>query len=192
MAEPARAAPSLDQILSRHGLRSDKAQVLEALDRSLEESLTRHRTASPSARRAALLARGGFVAADGSRIRLVAAQAASDYAALVETALSTAEVAGLLGVSESRVRQVTAAHRFVALPGKPRRYPRWQFTDRGVVPNLDLVLSDLDASLDPVGLWRFFVTPDPDLALEGVSISPRDWLIAGADPGRVRELLRDL
>src|SRR5216683_335804 len=112
------AAPSLDRILSRHGLRSDKARVLEALDRSLEESLSRHHTASPSMKRAALLAHGGFTAAEESTVRLVATQAASDYAALVETALTTAEVASLSGVSESRVRQLTAARRFAAMPGK--------------------------------------------------------------------------
>lgn len=189
MTEP---ALSLDRILSRHGLRADKARVLEAFDRSLEESLPRHRTAPASPKRAALLARGGFVAADDSTVRLVAAQAASDYAALLETALVTGEVAELLGVSESRIRQLTAARRLVALGGKPRRYPAWQFTDRGVVPNLELVIADVDPALDQVSLWRFFVTPDPDLALNGVPVSPRDWLVAGADPARVRTLVRDL
>jgi len=192
MSEAARTTASLEQILSRHGLRSDKARVLEALDRSLNDTLPRHRTAAPPAKRAALLARGGFTAADTPTVRLVATQAASDYAVLVETALTTAQVAELLGVSDSRVRQLTADRRLVALFGKPRRYPAWQFTDRGTVPNLKQVLPDAHPALDPVSLWRFFVTPDPDLSLEGVSVSPRDWLVAGADPGGVRALLRDL
>ncbi|MCA1837069.1 MAG: hypothetical protein LC721_12390 [Actinobacteria bacterium] len=191
VSEPARAT-SLDQILLRHGLRGDKARLLDTLDRSLEESLPRHRVAAPSTKRAALLARGGFTAAGESAVRLVATQRASDYAALVETALVTADVAELVGVSDSRIRQLTADRRLVALPGKPRRYPAWQFTDHGLVPNLELVLPDADPGLDQVSLWRFFVSPDPDLALDGVSVSPRDWLVAGADPGRVQALLRDL
>ena len=64
--------------------------------------------------------------------------------------------------------------------------------ERGPVPNLEVVLSDVDPSLDPLSLWRFFVSPDPDLTLDGVSMAPRDWLVAGADPARVRALLRDL
>jgi len=166
--------------------------MLEILDRSLQESLPRHRSVPPSAKRAALLARGGFRAADDATVRLVAAQGASDYAALVGTALTTADAAALLGVSDSRVRQLTADRRLAALPGKPRRYPAWQFTDRGQLPNLDAVLRDADPALDQISMWRFFVTRDPDLTLDGASVSPRDWLAAGADPERVRALLRDL
>lgn len=191
MSEPAKAA-SFDQVLSRHGLGGDRARVLEILDRSLQESLARHLARAPSAKRAALLARGGFSAADQSSVRMVATQAASDYAALVETGRTTAEVAKLLGVSDSRVRQLTGDRRLATLPGKPRRYPSWQFTERGPLPNLELALPDADPTLDPVSLWRFFVTADPDLSLDGVSVSPQDWLEAGADPGRVRALLRDL
>ncbi len=192
MSEHAQQSPSFDQVLTRHGLRADKQQVLRALDQSLDEALSRHQSAPASPRRSALLERGGFRAATEHESLTVASRAAGDYAALVETALTTTQVAELLRVSESRVRQLTGRHRYSALPGKPRRYPRWQFTDHGVFPNLDFVLPAADELLDPVSLWRFFVNPDPDLVLDGLEISPRDWLAAGADPNRVRGLLAGL
>lgn len=192
VAQPAEQRPTFDRVLSRHGLRAERDEVLRSLDRSLADSFAHHQAAPPSAKRAALLARGGFRAADDAAVRTIATQAATDYTALVETALTTAEVAKLLRVSESRVRQLTGARRLAALSGKPRRYPRWQFTERGPVPHLDVVLPAAGPALDPLSLWRFFLTSDPDLVLDGEVVSPRDWLVAGADPDRVRELIADL
>lgn len=193
MAEPSRqGGPSFDGVLARHGLAGEKAAVIEALDRSLAEALSHHRVAAPTKRRAALLARGGFRAAEEGTVRNVAAQAAADYAAVVETALSTAQVAELLGLSQSRVRQLSASRSLTFLPGKPRHYPSWQFSDRGLLPNITSVLREADEALDAVGLWRFFVTADPDLVFDGEPLSPSEWLAAGAEPDRVRERLADL
>ena len=74
------------------------------------------------------------------------------------------------------------------------RTARWQHDRDGdtVLPGLASVVARLDPSLHPPGVFRWFVTPDPDLELDQTPVSPRDWLRLGNDPAPVAALAEAL
>jgi hypothetical protein len=112
------------------------------------------------------------------------------YALMLASALSTAEAADRLGVSEGRVRQrLKEGSLYGVRTPKGHRLPAFQFTDTGgEVPNVGALLRPLDGDLHPVAVENWFTLPDPDLYLDGNDenpISPREWLLAGGSPGAV-------
>jgi hypothetical protein len=122
------------------------------------------------------------------------ARSVAEYAALLETGLSTAEAAARLGVDPSRVRQMLTAD-------PPRLYgirtkggwslPRFQFDGERLVPGAGDVLGRIDPELHPIAVYRWFTSPNPDLVDERFSprpLSPRDWLLLGLPPEPVAEL----
>jgi hypothetical protein len=36
--------------------------------------------------------------------------------------------------------------------------------------------------MHPLAVAHWFTSPDPELTLDGVALSPRDWLLSGGDP----------
>jgi hypothetical protein len=42
--------------------------------------------------------------------------------------------------------------------------------------------------MHPLAVARWFATPDPDLSVDDVALSPRDWLLAGGDPEAVAKI----
>lgn len=146
--------------------------------------------------RAALL-RGGFSfdplppGADDPLARTVA-----EYAALLATAPPVPEVARLLGVDDSRVRQRLAKRSLygVKLPDG-WRLPAFQFDPARpgrLVPGIDRVLPRLDPALHPVGVYRWFTLPNTDLVIDNAPVSPLDWLRSGGDPTEAATLAADL
>lgn len=122
-------------------------------------------------------------------------QVAGQYAQLVESALTAAQVAERLGVTPSRVRQRTEARTLYAIAtGSGRVYPRWQFSDSGTIPGLARILDVLSRSAHPVAVERFMLTVHPDLESSEVGsiLCPRDWLIAGHSPEDVALMAREL
>jgi hypothetical protein len=120
---------------------------------------------------------------------------AQDYARMYLEALSTTEVAALLHVQPSRVRQRLAARTLFGLAKDDRWVlPRFQFIGGKPVPGIGKVLQVLDEALHPVTVERFFATPQPELYAEEVGrpLTPREWLQAGYDPAPVVQLARDL
>ena len=123
------------------------------------------------------------------------------YAALLETALDTAELARRLRVDPSRVRQRLTS-RPPSLYGI-RRSAGWAIpvfqlahpdADR-LVPGVGRVVARLPGDLHPVAVYRWFTTPTPDLAPpDGAAeaLSPRDWLLAGLDVEAVEALAGEL
>lgn len=67
------------------------------------------------------------------------------------------------------------------------RLPAWQFTDGGVLPGLDRALAVIPEGIDPVGVWEWFVHPDPSLLnlwpgeVDCDVVSVRDWLRLGGE-----------
>jgi excisionase family DNA binding protein len=121
------------------------------------------------------------------------AHTAARYSELLATALSTESAARLLDVEDSRIRQRLQEGTLYGVKiGRNWRLPSFQFTARGVVPGVEHVFPRLDATLHPVAVYRWFVEPNRDLVYEDRAVSPRDWLLSGADPIVVGDLAEDL
>jgi hypothetical protein len=107
-------------------------------------------------------------------------------ARLISTAYSANEVAELLGVNESRVRQRRADRTLWAIQDRGGWiFPALQFEDeagrRGQIRELDRVLQVLPVDLHPLSVAGFLTTPQPDLRVGGHPVSPLDWLRSGGD-----------
>lgn len=146
-----------------------------------------------------VLERGGIVplerGAEGSGAAGQLAGTTVRYAALLAAALTEADAAGLLGVSQGRVRQRIAEGTLYAIrAGKERRLPRFQFDGDGEVPNVGEVMREVPADAHPVSVERWFTEPEPELSLsEGEEgASPRDWLISGGSPEAIKALAVEL
>jgi excisionase family DNA binding protein len=113
------------------------------------------------------------------------ARTAAKYAALLATALTTREAAGLLGTGESRVRQRLKEKTLYGVKaGRENRLPAFQFEGGKEVPGIGEVLRHVDRSLHPVALSNWFTLPNPDLHLDEQerAVSPREWLLSGGAP----------
>ncbi len=116
------------------------------------------------------------------------ARGAAEYAALLATALTPAQVAHRLGLDVSRVRHRLAARTLYGIKTPDGwRLPVFQFNHftGGVLPGIGAVLATLDPRIHPVSIQRWFLSPDPDLEIEGRMVSPRDWLLHGGAPTAV-------
>ena len=118
-----------------------------------------------------------------------------DYMALVETSFSTAEVARMLEVDTSRVRQRLRSRSLLGVEYEGEwRLPRFQFERRKVLPGLATVLAAVPQDANALEVAEWFLLPNPDLELKGREqpMSPRSWLLRGLPPLHVAELARDL
>lgn len=109
---------------------------------------------------------------------------AAQYAQLIASAYSQAEVARLLDVTTSRVRQRTDNGSLYAIVADQGRvYPRWQFNTGQTLPGLAMVLRAINEQAHPLAVERFMLTPHPDLSAAslGEALCPRDWLLTGHD-----------
>lgn len=186
---------ALENALAKAGLRVDAEEFLRLLEDAARKVSPPHpRPAeyfSP-AQRQALADVGLDLAAyredePDPRARTVAA-----HAVLAETAYSVADAARHLEVDTSRIRHRLAAGRLTGWKDQGWRLPAWQFTANGVLPGLDVVLRGLPADQPPLVVAAFMNTPQPDLVINGKSVTPRDWLLAYGDPKPVAELAETL
>jgi hypothetical protein len=121
------------------------------------------------------------------------ADSLTDYVALLETSLSTAEAAKLLKVDASRVRQRLRERSLYGIEYEDSwRLPRFQFERRSVLPGLAKVLATLPQELHPLDVATWFTLPNPDLERgdAGEVVSPREWLLHGGDVEAVVALAR--
>jgi len=121
-----------------------------------------------------------IVVAEAERTNLMTL--AAEYAQLVASADSMAEVAERLGVKSSRIRQRIGNRSLYAIDtGGSRVFPRFQFSGAATLPGFGEVLGAFDPDTHPVAVARFFLTPTSDLEsdLADGAVSPRDWLLAG-------------
>lgn len=148
-----------------------------------------------SPEQAAALERGGLSLAplnlrDPDNALAVSIEA---YSRLLLESLDLETAARRLGVSESRLRQRLGARTLYGIKWEGRwRLPLFQFTARGVLPGLEVVVPALDPALAPPAVERWFTTPDHDLAVGERSLSPQAWLAGGHDPAAVAAIAADL
>jgi uncharacterized protein YifE (UPF0438 family) len=190
--------------LYAHGIRvapeTLDVMVQEAVDRMRRTLYRSDPRADLTAAEAEALRRGGFnlepldLGADDPLV-----QTAAEFAALLKESLPTAAAAERLGVDPSRIRQ-----RLTSQP--PTLYgirlesgwvvPELQFDGSKLIPGIAEVVARLDPELHPMSVFRWFTTPNPDLALEGEegsrTLSPRDWLRLGLPVQAVADLAADL
>lgn len=151
-----------------------------------------------SAQEEAFLSAGGAVGVGSSSNDAAAeniAMIAKEYAEMESTAYSQQEVARLLNVTTSRVRQRLDNGSLYCISGVGGRVcPCFQFVDNRILPGLEIVLGALSKSAHPVAIHRFFLSVQPDLISKelGRALSPRDWLTTGHDPEEVAVLVREL
>jgi hypothetical protein len=119
----------------------------------------------------------------------------AQYMAILEDSLSAADVAKLLRVDVSRVRQRLRERSLFGIEYEGSwRLPRFQFERRLVIPGLAQILKSLPPDLFPLDAVDWFVLPDPDLQLDSdtAPLSPREWLLSGRPVEPVVTLARDL
>lgn len=112
-----------------------------------------------------------------------------------KSALPTQEVAALLGVNPSRIRQRVKERSLLALTdGNEHRFPSIQFHRQTELPGLRLVLPALRESMNTLAAVSWLSTPTPDLATIGANdelgepLSPREYLLRTGDAKRVAEI----
>lgn len=182
----------------QHGL---TAEAPEALNESLRQAIgTLDRLLYPESNHElteteiGVLRRGGVTAGNAAGRPDPLAVHAVEFAAILQTSLSPAEVAARLAVSAARVRQtIQSGALFAVRTGGRWRVPRFQFGSDGLVPNIGAVNAAAPRTLDPVSLERWYRTPDPELrGPDGDPVSPLDWLRAGRDPAPLIGIVREL
>ena len=142
-----------------------------------------------------LLEQGGFDLDHRTLgVRDPALQGSLEYALLRTTSMTTNQAAERLGVNPSRIRQRLAARALYGIKvGDEWRLPAFQFRDDGLVPGIEQVLPQLPENLNPVAVYRWFHSSQPDLHDgDGKDLSPIEWLESGNDPSVVAELAAGL
>lgn len=104
---------------------------------------------------------------------------------LLEHSMDSREVSKLLEVPEEQVermaRQSPRRLQSIMLRNGQLRFPAWQFTDSGMLPSLELLLTIPGFSENPVKVSRFMCLSNSELEVEGQCLSPREWLLNGLD-----------
>lgn len=126
---------------------------------------------------------GRPASADRDARRHAAIASLGPVVALVHDSITVRELANRLGVDDSRIRhrigdRALYAHKM----GRQLRVPLWQFDDSGQpIPGLRAVLAAMPEGLHPLEVAGFMTNPQPELDVEDVDVSPREWLLAGGD-----------
>ena len=158
-----------------------------ALDHELTEQARRRLNALPNHQLAATqrhrLGHAQFRPEGQNRCLPSHVRTALTFGALCASGFTLPETARLLRSDEHTVSNlVKKRHLYMAptTPAVPTRLPLFQFDSNGLVPKIEKVLPHLDAAIHPVGVFSWFTSPNPDLALEQTAFeptSPRDWLL---------------
>lgn len=109
--------------------------------------------------------------------------------------LTVTEVAEKLHLSAPTVRRRTAVRRLYSYRSRGRLvFPDWQFIQPGdqTLPGLDRVLAALPDDLHPPAIAGFFLTPQPDLVVNGNAASVTLWLEKGGSVDPVVSMAREL
>ena len=187
----------LEEMLAERGLEVDPEALVRAVEQALDAAGAIPPYPDPAEHlppdQLKLLAEGGFelegpVLGVEDPILL----GALEYAVLRTTALSTKVAAERLGVNDSRIRQRLGNRELYGIKVEDEwRLPAFQFSHKGLVPNIDRVMPQIDANLSPIAVFHWFVTTNPDLSVpDGKALSPLQWLLSGYDPEAPAELAR--
>ena len=194
------ATAELEQALAEADIGIDVGRFVRLIREALRASARPRAHVDPSTQltedELAALRRGGVSAATVKRDRPVGrvlVRTATETAALLARALTTAEAAARLGVDPSRVRQLLADRQLLAAKdGGEWRILDLQFADGRLVPNVGRVVRALPEGLPVLAAANWLTTPEPDLEAGGRPHSPLEWLSTGGDAQRVVALAADL
>ena len=126
------------------------------------------------------------------------ASTAAEYAAIIDTSLTTGQAAMRLKAPENRVRQMIARRTLYSILLDSRRYiPVFQFMqeDGGLIPNITKVNAALPDDLHPIDVYDWYTQVDPDLFIGNdvdACLSPLAWLRSGGNIKPVVRLVRRL
>lgn len=142
-----------------------------------------------------LLDQAGFTE-DPDAYASVAADVLAHIGLLINTAVTTDEVARAHGVNESRIRQRRLEGSLWAIDDNGRwLFPVMQFEEepktgaRRQIRGLDQVFRALPRDLHPVAVAGFLRTRSPNLSLAHRPLSPLEWLSSGGDVEPVLRLV---
>jgi len=117
------------------------------------------------------------------------------FAAMVESGLTTLQVAGMLGVSDARIRQrIVDRTLFAIKAGRSWKLPLFQFAGGVELPGWGAVAQSLPRDISPVAVARWLSLPNPDLGTGETEtpLSPRAWLQEGRPATAVAALAAEL
>ncbi len=162
---------------------------------ALEEQVREPDTVQLSAGDAKFWAEHSGIVRHAGQVAGATAHNAVSSVVMDASALSAGDVAQLLGLSASTVRHYKASGKLYSYERRGRlHFPIWQFgkESRQVIPSLSAVLNVLPAHAHPQTISGFFLTPQPDLVIDGQPASAKEWLEAGGDASTVVEIAADL
>ena len=115
-----------------------------------------------------------------------------------EDSLDEAEVASHLGMPVDDLGQKIKTgqlilYKFAGASGN-WLFPRWQFTDAGLLPHLKELISALGPDVHPLSVFGFMTGKQADLESQNSErdYTPRDWLASGHPPEPVIDIARYL
>lgn len=119
-------------------------------------------------------------------------QFATEYAAILATSMTPAQVAKLLGLTPVRVRQMIRQRALYAIRVNGRWHvPTFQFDGDALITNIGQINQRL-AELDPVSAVRWYTSADPELEdSSGHVMTPLEWLGTGRDAQAVIGIVPD-
>lgn len=168
-----------------HGLRtsapSQLAQGLVLAIEQLKRSLYRESSEELSEAELSALVAGGFDVKERAHKEAdPLAKTTELYAALITTSWSTSDVATKLSVQPSRIRQMLTDRSLYGFHVDNRwLIPFFQFDEKNLIPNIIKINAVLNSTLSPVLVYNWYITPDPELSLQGRILSPLEWLRTG-------------
>jgi len=183
---------ALEQMLAKAGLRVDPDEFLSLVEDAARRFITPHPDPAgyfTSDQRDALQDVGLDLSPRRPDETDGRARAVAEQAVLRDSALTVSEAARTIGVDNSRIRHRLAAGRLMGWKDRGGwRLPRWQFTDRGVLPGIEQVIAALPEDQPALVIAAFMTTPQEDLLARDQPITPVEWLASGGDPVRVARL----
>jgi hypothetical protein len=188
-------ATGLDSVLAEAGLRVDAREFVRLVADAARRIAPPHSTPSDyfSEEQQRVLTDVGLDLRDAQEGESdPRARSVATATAFAETSYSVAEAAQRLGVDTSRIRHRLKEGKLLGWKERGWRLPAWQFTERGTLPGLEIVLRNVPDDQPQLVVAAFMTTPQSDLELHGKPVTPRDWLLAHGDPLRVAELIAAL
>lgn len=127
-----------------------------------------------------------------ARGELAAEERATRQQAIADS-LDSSAVGALMGIDAKEVdhRRVNGAL-FAFDVDDEFLYPTWQFTDdpqRPVLRGLESLIRALPADWSPAGTRAFMATPQRSARIDGVPVTPVEWLLRGGDPQTLSDIL---
>ncbi|MBD8612024.1 hypothetical protein IFT77_16150 [Frigoribacterium sp. CFBP 13729] len=109
----------------------------------------------------------------------------------LENATTARDAASRLGLTPRSIA-VFPAEVFAFIVDGELRYPVWQFVndrENPVLPHLVQLVEAFSDDMHPSTILGFMQTPQEDAQLNGVQLTPVEWLVRGGDVQRLVDIL---